>query len=167
MVIHPTQLPLFSSFSAQAAASELLPNPAGALMTPSRLAGSSDKMARSRGRATNPRNRAGTILVARNGTGPPPGKVPVPYVRWLKRGWIKGSPYPRRSSPHSGDANNVESVRSLLARGKRQASLALQASRSRSPRADPLGKESRSKLMSIRNARLGFAQMIEHLRQAH
>src|SRR6202043_1003725 len=108
MVSHPTQLPLCSSFSAQAAASELLPKPAGALMTPSRLVGSSDKMARSRGRATNPRNRAGTILVARNGSCPPPGKVPVPCAGWLERGWIKGSPYPRRSSPHSGDTSNGE-----------------------------------------------------------
>jgi hypothetical protein len=47
-------------------------------------------------------------MVARNGRCPPPGKVPVPHVRWLERGWIKGSPYPRRSSPHSGDANNGE-----------------------------------------------------------
>src|SRR6266852_3316746 len=125
MVSHPTQLPLCSSFSAQAAASEVLPNPAGALMTPSRLAGSSDKAARSRGRATNPQNRAGTILVARNGSCPPPGEVPVPYVGWLERGWIKGSPYPRRSSPHSGDANDGESVRCLLARGKRWASSAV------------------------------------------
>src|ERR1700732_3089561 len=45
----------------------------------------------------------------------------------------------------------------------------LQASRSRSPRADPfwakLRADSRGKLMSIRNARLGFARMIEHPRQ--
>jgi hypothetical protein len=124
-------LPLCSSFSAQVAANELLPKPAGALMTASRLAGSSDKIARSRGRATSPPSRTGTILVARNGSCPAPGKVRAPFARWLDRGWINGSPYPRRSSPHSGDASNGESVRSLFARGKRWVSSAVGISHAR------------------------------------
>jgi hypothetical protein len=78
-------------------------------------------MARSRARATSPPNRAGTILVARNGSRPFPDKVPVPSARWLDRGLIKGSPNARRSSPHSGDAHRNASVRSLLARRKRHA----------------------------------------------
>src|SRR5712671_2952476 len=124
MVSHPTQLPSCSSFSAQAAASELLPKPAGALMTASRLAGSSDKRATSRGRATSPPKRAGKILVARNGSCPLAGKVAVPVARLLDRGWIKGLPPSRREFfPHSGGTPRDESVRSLLARRKRRASL--------------------------------------------
>jgi hypothetical protein len=88
------------------------------MSAPSRLAGSSDKLARSRGRVTSPLNLAGTVLVARNGSCPRPGKVPVPSARWLERGWIK-APYPRRFSPHSGDTHNGESVRSLSAGRKR------------------------------------------------
>jgi len=56
-------------------------------------------MARSRARATSPPNRAGTILVAKNGSRPFPDKLPVP---WLDRGLIKGSSYPLRSSPIRG-----------------------------------------------------------------
>jgi len=72
------------------------------LMTPNRLSENSDKMASSRGRGTSPPNRAGTILVARNGSSPLPGKVPVRNARWLGRGWIKGPPYARRFSPIRG-----------------------------------------------------------------
>src|SRR5258708_31662337 len=92
MVSHATQLPPCSSSSAQAAASELLPKPAGALMTARRLAGSSDKIATSRGRATSPPNRAGKILVARNGSCPLAGEAAIPVARLLDRGWITDSP---------------------------------------------------------------------------
>src|ERR1700730_15862325 len=152
MVSHPTQLPLCSSFSAQAAASELLPNPAGALMTPSRLAGSSDKTARSRGRATNTRNRAGTILVARNGSCPPPGKVPVPYMRWLERGWIKGPPIHVGPPPIRG-MQTVTKVYDLCWREGSGRHRRLQASRSRSPRADTFGQ---SCAQRVEERTLGF-----------
>jgi hypothetical protein len=115
MVSHPTALPLCSSFSAQAAASELLPNPAGALTTP--RFGSSDVMAKSGGRATSPPNRAGTIFVVRNGSRPLPGKVPVLDERWLKRGWIKGPPTGYGLPPFGGIGSG-ENVRSLSARRK-------------------------------------------------
>src|SRR5258707_13270052 len=92
MVSPPTQLPPCSSFSAQAAASEVFPKPAGALVTASRLAGSSDKIATSRGRATSPPNRAGKDLVARNGSCPLEGKLAVAIAKLLGCGWAHGSP---------------------------------------------------------------------------
>jgi hypothetical protein len=76
----------------------------------------------------------------------------------------QGSPYPRWSSPHSGGTHSDESVGPLSLRRKRRASSApsvphagchvLIPSR---PRA-----ESGGKLMSIKNARLSFARIIEH-----
>lgn len=67
----------------------------------------------------------------------------------------QGLPLSTSVLPHSGIRNNGESVRSLLAGRKRQARW-LQASRRRSPRADPFGQSCRRepKLMSFRNARL-------------
>ena len=121
-------------------------------------------MARSRGRATSPLNRAGTILVARNGSRPLPGKMPVPDARWLERGWIKGSPLSHVGPPPIRGIQTMGKVYDLCQREgsaghrwcKHPAAVAAR---------DPFGKaarESRSKLMSIRNARLGFARMIEH-----
>src|ERR1700735_4971515 len=159
MVNHPTQLPPCSSFSAQAAASELLPKPAGALMTASRLAGSSDRIAASRGRATSPANRAGTILVARNGSRPLPGRMPVPDARWLERGWIKGSPLRATVFPHSGGTDSGGNVRSLTARRKGRVSSGVSIW---SLRASLRGRaQSRSRLMSINNARSGCSRIME------
>jgi hypothetical protein len=68
-------------------------------------------MARSRGRATSPAGRAGTILVARNGsrlvlTVAPGG--PAPTAKCLERGSIKGSPYTRPFLPHLGGTSTAE-----------------------------------------------------------
>src|ERR1700733_8789439 len=117
---HATAQPFCSSCSAQAAASEVLPNPAGALMTPSCFAGSPDSIASSRGRATSPPGRAGTILVARNGSRPSPARVPIPapIASRPELAPIKGTPFSRRPSPHPGDTRSDASVRSQLARGK-------------------------------------------------
>jgi hypothetical protein len=85
------------------------------------LVGSSDNKARSRGRATSPRGRAGTILVVRNGGCPLPTMVlprPAPTAKCLERGSIKGSPYAHLPFPHSGDDANGGIVRPLLALGK-------------------------------------------------
>src|ERR1700760_1902374 len=66
IVIHPTAFPLFSSFCDQAAASDVLPNPAGALIRASLFPESWETMSRSRGRGISPSHRGGTSLVARN-----------------------------------------------------------------------------------------------------
>src|SRR6266478_5229994 len=64
-------------------------------------------MARSRGRATNPRNRAGTILVARNGSCPPSGKVP--------RGWSAAG---SRAPPRQPSADCEHGSSHQIARGR-------------------------------------------------
>src|SRR5258708_7972445 len=102
MVGNLSLLPQCPFVSAQAAASDLFPKPAGALRRASRLAGSSDRIATSRGRATSPPNRAGKILVARNGSCPLADNVAVPIARLLDCGWTKGSPLIAGSSPPFG-----------------------------------------------------------------
>jgi hypothetical protein len=80
IVNHATELPCWPSHSDQLAASEVLPNPAGALITASRLAGSWDAMASNRGPSISPGHRGATILVARKGRCFPPGSGTSPIV---------------------------------------------------------------------------------------
>jgi hypothetical protein len=135
-VSQATEWPFSPSCAAQAAAKEVLPSPAGAFITPTRLPGSSDRMARSRGRATSPAGRAGTILVARNGSRlvlTVALRGPAPIAKCLERGSIKGSPYTRPSLPHLGGTLNGRVVRSLMAT-EGQRLLGADASIPRSPR---------------------------------
>src|SRR6202790_4931467 len=108
-------------------------------MTPSRLAGSSDKMARSRGRATSPRNRAGTVLVARNGSCPPPGKVPVPYTRWLEGGGTvdQGPPLPTSVLPPFGGCRQWRECTISLSEREALGLVGYKHPARRSARADP------------------------------
>src|SRR5580693_6726832 len=80
MVSHATELPCCRSHSDQLAASEVFPNPAGALITASRLAGSREAMARRRGRSIRPKHRGETTLVTRNGTCFPRRNRPLPVA---------------------------------------------------------------------------------------
>src|SRR5882757_2448445 len=66
IVSHPTASPFCRSSCDQAAASDVLPNPAGALIMASLFPESWETMSRSRGRGISPSHRGGTSLVARN-----------------------------------------------------------------------------------------------------
>src|SRR5580704_9545492 len=94
MLSHATAPPCCRSHSDQLAASEVFPNPAGALITASRLAESPEATAKSRGRSIRPRHRGETTLVMRKGTCFPPrvGPVPVASVEAVKRCSIKDIP---------------------------------------------------------------------------
>src|ERR1700689_5473781 len=78
MVSHATEPPCCRSHSDQVAASEVFPNPAGALITARRLAESPEATARRRGRSIRPRHRGETTMVTRKGTCFPPRNGPLP-----------------------------------------------------------------------------------------
>src|SRR6202050_2477208 len=80
MVSHATEPPCCRSHSDQLTASEVFPNPAGALITARRLAESPEATARRRGRSIRPRHRGETTLVTRKGTCFPPRNGPVPVA---------------------------------------------------------------------------------------
>src|SRR5580698_7558095 len=80
MVSHATEFRCWRSHSDQRAANEVFPNPAGALITASRLAESWEATARRRGRSIRPRHRGETTLVTRKGTCFPPMNGPVPVA---------------------------------------------------------------------------------------
>src|ERR1700683_260227 len=94
MVSHATEPPCCRSHSDQLTASEVFPNPAGALITARRLAESPEATARRRGRSIRPRHRGETTLVTRKGTCFPPRLGPVPAASFagVKRCSIKDIP---------------------------------------------------------------------------
>src|ERR1700761_2037974 len=79
----------------QALASEVLPNPAGALITARRFVESCEVMPRSRGRSISPWHRGGTTLVARNWSCFPPSleasTAGGPLTEPTKCGVVKGA----------------------------------------------------------------------------
>src|SRR5580698_4664671 len=105
MVSHATELPCCRSHSDQLAASEVFPNPAGALITVSCLAESPEATVRRRGRSIRPRHLGETTLVTRKGICFPPrnGPVPVAAFEGEKRCSIKDIPLGPALRPPSGD----------------------------------------------------------------
>src|SRR5216684_702580 len=95
MASHATALSLSCSRWNQDTASEVLPNPAGALRTANRFLASWEVTLRSRGRSISPWHRGGTTLVARNWRCFPPSTEPLggggPLTALTEFGSVKGT----------------------------------------------------------------------------